>query len=441
MLFPNHLFGGFVVTASASALCGENILQSKTAIVTTLICSVLPDIDNPQSPVGKMVPPLSKFLNRRYGHRTITHSFAALAAITILGQLCGLSPVVVGFAYFSHLLLDMVTLQGVPLFYPLMSPVVIPSNPNFRMRTGDTKSEFLAFGFFGISTVFLQPLMSNGFWTSYNQHFATVKTTHSEFLKSSDLLEVEYAIQRGSELDTFRGYLIESSENTATVWKGEKFMFVDDSKQIVKYMKPNHTGKRFFIKQNTFFGINADSLNRLLRGQKIIEIRADANNPFNIVKNGVPEKLSNLNSKYIESIFFQSLDIEPKKDSIFIFPNFEVERIKAELKNISSENERKTSEYNEKRKRLAEIENLLLKSENYEREKLMKERDELKKVEKPVFDDFRRISLEMQLSISNQKYSLELQQKQFEQQSKFEAEKQKTPKTQFVGFVKYFTFD
>ena len=117
MLFPNHLFGGFVVTATTAALCGQNILQSKTAIALTLICSVLPDIDNPSSPVGKVIPPLSKWINKHYGHRTVTHSFAALFAVTGFAWLVGLSPVVAGFAYFSHLLLDMVTLQGVPLFY------------------------------------------------------------------------------------------------------------------------------------------------------------------------------------------------------------------------------------------------------------------------------------------------------------------------------------
>jgi inner membrane protein len=52
-------------------------------------CSLLPDIDKPQSHMGRLCPSLSRFLYRRVGHRTLTHSIFgwAIAAIVFLGVL------------------------------------------------------------------------------------------------------------------------------------------------------------------------------------------------------------------------------------------------------------------------------------------------------------------------------------------------------------------
>jgi len=99
-----------------------------------LLGALLPDIDTTKSVIGRLVKPVAKIINRKYGHRTITHSLIALIGLTAVisafqaAYFPGLAIAqVFGLAYASHLLLDMVTVQGIPLFYPFSkNPCVLP---------------------------------------------------------------------------------------------------------------------------------------------------------------------------------------------------------------------------------------------------------------------------------------------------------------------------
>ncbi len=224
MTTPNHLAGGAVFTGFfASILFGVNILASPWTLATTLVASVLPDCDHTRSPIGKMLFPLAKWLNRRFGHRTITHSIPALVALTLLVSLVEKTyfdhfRVSIAFclAYWSHLLLDMCILQGVPLMYPFKkNPFVLIGNPDARIRVGDYRREAIAFSVFLVWGVSLHSLglLENGFWTTYNRTFATVPHLHSEFRRSTDLLRVDYVYKEGTDEISGMGYSIESSES------------------------------------------------------------------------------------------------------------------------------------------------------------------------------------------------------------------------------------
>lgn len=198
MTAPNHIVGGFVITGLLGSFFNLNILASPIYIFATVAGSLIPDIDYTKSLVGKIFRPISKFLNRRFGHRTITHSlmamfgsflFLAFLESTFYFQTTISKIYLLGF--FSHLVLDMMTVQGVPLFYPfLRNPCVLPGNPNARFKTGNLYSETMVFCFFSICIIFLQPLFENGFWTQYNRYFGTPKHLVSEFSKSDKALNV-----------------------------------------------------------------------------------------------------------------------------------------------------------------------------------------------------------------------------------------------------------
>jgi inner membrane protein len=294
MLAPNHAVGGVVVTGFLSALCGENILHTKTNIFCVLFFALLPDIDNPKSPVSWLCRPLSIWTFRNYGHRTITHSLTALVCVwfvtSVLGHFTPVSAIVCGFAYFSHLLLDMMTVQGVPLMYPFSrSPYVLPDNPRYRFRTGDVKSEVMIFGVCSGLLVFLTPLFEDGFWTTYNRNFGTPKTLYSEFIKSNDLLEAVYTIQKGSAIDTGRGFVIDAdNQDKFTLMRNDSLFQFDATKQIIKQVVPTHTQKKFYFENKTFIGISSDSLNKLLQNKIVMDIQADANEPFIVSENGMP---------------------------------------------------------------------------------------------------------------------------------------------------------
>ncbi len=90
-------------------------------LLGTLIGSLLPDIDSPNSQIGQLVPLVSHTIGRVFGHRTITHnlffilSWVYLAYRTEQHILWALA-----WAVFIHILMDSFSRQGVPWLYPII---------------------------------------------------------------------------------------------------------------------------------------------------------------------------------------------------------------------------------------------------------------------------------------------------------------------------------
>ena len=86
------------------------------------LSSLLPDVDLPPARIGRLFWFISVPLERRFGHRTITHSAVALLAVAALAApLWWIQPLyywaVVGGTW-SHLWLDMLNPRGIDLFWP-----------------------------------------------------------------------------------------------------------------------------------------------------------------------------------------------------------------------------------------------------------------------------------------------------------------------------------
>ncbi len=130
------------------------------------IGSQLPDLDSTQSWIGQICYPLARFLEARYPHRTLTHSFLAtgtIAAIALplwlwVSWQCWLA------LWLGHLLAvfsDTFTKQGVQLFYPVPVWCVCGANPNKRLRTGGAGEYWVLVGAVALLCVNLW-LTSNG---------------------------------------------------------------------------------------------------------------------------------------------------------------------------------------------------------------------------------------------------------------------------------------
>jgi len=105
-------------------------------------------------------------LERRFGHRTLTHSAVMLLAVAALAApLWFLNPLyywaVVG-GYWSHLWLDMLNLRGVDLFWPSPIRVVTPGNRNWRLEVG-SKGEMILLSALLVAATALVPLSQMGF--------------------------------------------------------------------------------------------------------------------------------------------------------------------------------------------------------------------------------------------------------------------------------------
>jgi membrane-bound metal-dependent hydrolase YbcI (DUF457 family) len=89
-------------------------------VVVALLLSLAPDLDTPKSLIGALCPPLSRCIERTVGHRTLTHSLAALAVVAGASYLLvpAYWPILAG-AYASHLAVDLlIGIHGITLLWP-----------------------------------------------------------------------------------------------------------------------------------------------------------------------------------------------------------------------------------------------------------------------------------------------------------------------------------
>jgi inner membrane protein len=130
------------------------------------VASLLPDVDLPPAKIGRLFWFLSGPLERRFGHRTITHSAIGIAAVALLAApLWWVAPLyfwaVVG-GYWSHLWLDMLNVRGVDLFWPSPLRLVTPGNRNWRLEVG-SKGEMVLLSGLLVAAAALYPLSHIGF--------------------------------------------------------------------------------------------------------------------------------------------------------------------------------------------------------------------------------------------------------------------------------------
>ena len=88
------------------------------------IGALLPDLDSRTSPLGRLLPFVSRRLETRIGHLQEWHTLAANALVALLTiPLIWLLDVqvwyLISLGFLSHLMLDLVTPQGIMLFWPL----------------------------------------------------------------------------------------------------------------------------------------------------------------------------------------------------------------------------------------------------------------------------------------------------------------------------------
>ncbi|MBW4549629.1 MAG: metal-dependent hydrolase [Aphanocapsa sp. GSE-SYN-MK-11-07L] len=116
---------------------------------TAAIASQFPDLDTSKSWIGRL-PPLtliSRWIEKRYSHRTLTHSFLfslGLAGLTLPITLLNQSLwIALNLGYFLGWYADNFTKQGVCAFFPHSGRLVTPGNPRLRLSTGSSAEYFL----------------------------------------------------------------------------------------------------------------------------------------------------------------------------------------------------------------------------------------------------------------------------------------------------------
>ena len=201
MKAATHLAFAGVVGVTAAGFGANPGLAAGAALA---LGSLLPDLDTAHSGLGRWVKPVSRSLERRFGHRTLTHSLLGMVLLA-----CGsswlllLNPalfwwLLIGYA--SHLLLDTANIAGVPLLWPLKLQFWFVGNRSWRVPYGSPK-EFGWFGAFCAVGALLTPLSVDGFNPWFHRLIPTPYGAVSDYLRWRDGFEV-YAVVNGQNLLT-----------------------------------------------------------------------------------------------------------------------------------------------------------------------------------------------------------------------------------------------
>lgn len=214
MIAPTHAIYGPALALIILSVFGVQSSLHFSIVICAILGSIAPDLDHPNSTIGRLFPWVSNRVDRRYGHRTLTHSIigclVASASFTILltvtawaGKFIVLRSLVgmmsrYGFwlaswtagdiarlgaafciGYTSHLLLDMLTPRGVQLFWPNPNRDVI-FQKSIRVETG-TKKE-IPVALIGLALLALSlPLSEYGPMTVLRWLLATPESAISEY--------------------------------------------------------------------------------------------------------------------------------------------------------------------------------------------------------------------------------------------------------------------
>lgn len=156
----------FGLTFAALIGLAAGVVLSPALGLFVILGALLPDIDTTASFIGRAAAPLAGYFERKYGHRTVTHSFLGMAMAGLLTlplfffYPLGWAGLLTG--YLSHLLIDAVNKSGVPLFYPNRIRAVMPKSEQYRISVG-SKGETILLVVLVIILAVVIPLNRVGF--------------------------------------------------------------------------------------------------------------------------------------------------------------------------------------------------------------------------------------------------------------------------------------
>ncbi|MCC7260972.1 MAG: metal-dependent hydrolase [Candidatus Latescibacteria bacterium] len=243
MRAPTHAAFGLLCATGAFAFCGRALYQDWPALGCALLGSLLPDLDSPQSALGRLLPVVSERIERRWGHRSVTHSLLVFLGLGVALLPLGLyrwtwyAALLIG--YLSHLVADCATKTGAPLFHPHPTQCVWPGADRFRIHTGSLQEGLLLLVLLGLLLLLLPVSRAGGVWRSLRYLAATPGMAYRDYREATTQTRLEF---RGRWRDTHQPV-----QGTALVLEGrsDRFLIAYEG-QVVAYgdqgdILPDHT--------------------------------------------------------------------------------------------------------------------------------------------------------------------------------------------------------
>ena len=181
-------------------LIGCSLVESPPTIqgvVATAVGSLLPDIDLPTSAIGRPFFPIASWINRKIGHRTLTHSFLGILLFGLLAFVIGWALrgwlgasagsyarfLTLGFA--SHILIDTLNKSGVDLFWPARVRGVFFGNEGYRIGSAG-RGDYWFMTVCLVANLACYPLARDGFTFSLHQAFGDIYSVSTDFKEYGD---------------------------------------------------------------------------------------------------------------------------------------------------------------------------------------------------------------------------------------------------------------
>ena len=247
MLAPTHSAFGIFLTLILLAFFGIKFSLHWTVLIFAALGSIIPDIDHPGSIIGRIFYPISTYLERKFGHRTITHSLIGWLIASALFSLIIIIPSLIienwslniyvsrwaaafSIGYFSHLILDMFNKRGSQLFWPDKSRDVIPKDQKYRSNSG-ARSEIFIFLFLLFLVFLALPISKYGISNTVRWLLGTPGSAIQEFKQSKIHCYAEF---KGIFKDTRQSVedkaeiLDVDNKRLVVLYKGEVYTLSDE---------------------------------------------------------------------------------------------------------------------------------------------------------------------------------------------------------------------
>ena len=310
----NHVAGGFAFAGIFGSFAEVNVFERFDTMAVVWIAAVLPDIDHTKSIIGKSVYPLAKWIQTRYGHRTITHSLWFYIAVVCLTKgadnLFHLNyTLIVALAMGSHLIFDMCTKLGVPIFYPFSRrPAVLPANRDMRLSSTDFRSEAILFIAFCCLNVFSYPLMAAGFWSKYNKSFSTWEHYGREVKRKPG----DYQTTFLNDSDTVTAIMVEQKAGELITWQkrvGVGYGFVRYNPELCKLIEFIKLPTRHSFKTVNLLHVSTDSLNHYMK-QPVAKVTVQSQQELFYYEGPIMKKGNELSADYPNAARFEQMAID-----------------------------------------------------------------------------------------------------------------------------------
>jgi len=170
-------------------------------IVFAVLGSIAPDADMPTSVTGRVLGPVSRWLYRRVGHRTLTHSIWGIGVGVVLWVAFGSIGRALLVGWVSHLLVDSLNVQGVRFLWPSRVIFRFFRNPRYTLEVG-RRGEYIFLVFVALALSLYWPVGRVGFKRMMHRAMKDVASAVMDYQDTGEKRETFLRVEEGTEVAT-----------------------------------------------------------------------------------------------------------------------------------------------------------------------------------------------------------------------------------------------